>query len=200
MQSAGWLEGGLIAGYEKFILDLEVCAMIARYSNGVTLSEDDFAWDAYKETPSGQHFLRSAHTMRHYKTAFHQHQVFSMDNYEKWAEEGHEDSYKKANKIWKKMLRAYDPPPMDPAVREELDEYVALRRSEIESGKPRSKWNKQATIFLSILESENERGKIPVHLVCKCSPGKILYYLLNRMCIVAHTLKSYSQNIYSIYP
>lgn len=142
LHSAGWLEGGLIAGYEKFILDLEVCAMIARYSNGVSLSEDDFAWDAYSETPSGKHFLGSAHTMRHYKTAFHQHQVFSMDNYEKWAEEGSEDSYKKANKIWKKMLRDYEPPPIDPAIREELDDFVTLRRAEITAGKPRTAWKR----------------------------------------------------------
>lgn len=138
LHSAGWLEGGLIAGFEKFVLDLEVCAMIARYSKGIGLTDDDFAWDAYEEVPTGEHFLGSAHTMRHYKTAFHQHQVFSMDNFEKWAEEGSEDTYKKANKIWKRMLRDYKAPPMDPAMREELDAFVARRKMEIEAGKPRT--------------------------------------------------------------
>ena len=142
LHSAGWLEGGLIAGYEKFVLDLEICAMIARYSKGIGLTEDDFAWDAYAEMPTGQHFLGSAHTMRHYKTAFHNHQVFNMDNYEKWAEEGSEDSYKKANKIWKRMLRDYERPSIDPAIREELDAFVAQRRAEIEGGKPRTPWQK----------------------------------------------------------
>ena len=142
LHSAGWLEGGLIAGYEKFILDLEICAMIARYSRGIGLTDDDFAWDAYEETPSGQHFLGAAHTMRHYKTVFHHHQVFSMDNYEKWAEEGREDSIQKAHKIWQQMLRDYEPPPMDTAVREELDAFVAVRRAEIEAGKPRSPWKR----------------------------------------------------------
>ena len=89
------------------------------------------------KTPTGQHFLGSAHTMRHYQTAFHQHKVFSMDNYEKWEDEGSEDSYKRANKVWKQMLRDYEQPPMDPAVREELDAFVALRKKEIETGKPR---------------------------------------------------------------
>lgn len=140
LHSAGWLEGGLIAGYEKFVLDLEICAMIARYSKGFDFTDDDFAWDAYEETPTGQHFLGSAHTMRHYKTAFHQHKVFSMDNYEKWEEEGSRDSYKKANKVWKQMLRDYEQPRMDPAVRDELDAFVALRKEEIEAGKPRSAW------------------------------------------------------------
>ncbi|MEM9776387.1 MAG: trimethylamine methyltransferase family protein [Chloroflexota bacterium] len=137
LHSAGWLEGGLIAGYEKFILDLEICAMIARYSKGFELDDDGFAWEAYGDTPVGQHFLGSSHTMKHYKTAFHQHQVFSMDNYEKWEDEGSEDSYKKANKVWKKMLKGYEQPEMDPAVREELDRFVAIRKEEIEAGKPR---------------------------------------------------------------
>lgn len=142
LHSAGWLEGGLIAGYEKFVLDLEICAMIARYSKGIGLTDEDFAWDAYKETPTGQHFLGAAHTMRHYKTAFHQHQVFSMDNFEKWEEEGAETSYKRANKVWKRMLREYEPPQMDTAVREELDAFISIRRSEIESGKPRTEWKR----------------------------------------------------------
>ena len=140
LQAAGWLEGGLIAGYEKFILDLEVCAMIARYVKGIGLTDEDFAWDAYEETPAGQHFLGSAHTMRHYKTAFHQHNVFSMDNYEKWTEEGSEDSYKKANKVWKRMLQDYEKPTMDSATLEELNDFVAVRRAEIEAGKPRTEW------------------------------------------------------------
>jgi trimethylamine--corrinoid protein Co-methyltransferase len=140
LHSAGWLEGGLIAGYEKFILDLEICAMMARYANGIGLSDDDFAWDAYLEVPTGQHFLGSAHTMRHYKTAFHQHKVFGMENYEQWEIDGSKDSYQKANQIWKQMLKAYVQPELDPAVREELDAFVAVRRQEIEGGKRRQEW------------------------------------------------------------
>ncbi len=140
LHSAGWLEGGLIAGYEKFILDLEICAMMARYARGIGLTDDDFAWDAYEEVPTGQHFLGSAHTMRHYKTAFHQHKVFGMENYEQWEINGSQDSYKKANGIWKQMLKDYKPPKLDRAVREELDAFVALRRAEIEGGKARSVW------------------------------------------------------------
>ncbi len=84
LHAAGWLEGGLIAGYEKFILDLEICGMMARLVNGIPLTEEDFAWDAYAEVGPGNHFLGAQHTMRHYDTAFYQHKVFNMDNYEKW--------------------------------------------------------------------------------------------------------------------
>jgi trimethylamine--corrinoid protein Co-methyltransferase len=142
LHAAGWLEGGLIAGFEKLILDVETLGMLARYVNGISLTDEDFAWDAYAENGPGQHFLGAQHTMRHYETAFYQHTVFSMDNYEKWTEEGSEDSYKKANKIWKRMLAAYEPPPLDEAIAEELKAFVAHRRAEIRAGKPRSEWKR----------------------------------------------------------
>ncbi len=142
LHSAGWLEGGLIAGYEKFILDLEICAMIARYSKGIGLTDDDFAWDAYEEVPTGEHFLGSAHTMRHYTTAFYQHRAFSMDNYELWETKGSPTTYEAANKVWKQMLKDYEQPPMDPAVREELDAFVRVRKEEIDAGKPRTEWKR----------------------------------------------------------
>jgi trimethylamine--corrinoid protein Co-methyltransferase len=80
--------------------------------------------------------------MRHYKTAFYQHNVFTMDNYEKWEEEGSEDTYKKANAVWKRMLNNYEPPALDEAIAEELNAFVEHRRAEIQAGKPRSEWKK----------------------------------------------------------
>jgi trimethylamine--corrinoid protein Co-methyltransferase len=142
LHAAGWLEGGLIAGYEKFVLDLEMCGMMARYVQGISLTEEDFAWDAFAEVGPGNHFLGAAHTMRHYDTAFYQHKVFNMDNYEKWAEEGSHDSYKKANALWKRMLRDYEAPPLDPAIAEELNAFVAQRRKEIQTNTPRTEWRK----------------------------------------------------------
>ncbi|MEK6573991.1 MAG: trimethylamine methyltransferase family protein [Chloroflexota bacterium] len=140
LHAAGWLEGGLIAGYEKFVIDLEMCGMMARYVNGIGLSDEDFAWDAYQEIGPGQHFLGAQHTMRHYDTAFYQHKVFSMDNYEKWESEGSQDTYHKANAVWKKTLKEYEQPPLDPAVAEELNAFVEQRRKEIREGKPRTEW------------------------------------------------------------
>jgi trimethylamine--corrinoid protein Co-methyltransferase len=142
LHAAGWLEGGLIAGYEKFILDLEMCGIMARYVNGIGLSDEDFAWDAYAEVGPGQHFLGSQHTMRHYESAFYQHTVFSMDNYEKWEEEGQIDAYRRANAIWKRMLRDYEAPPLDEAIAAELHAFAEHRRREIRAGKPRSEWKR----------------------------------------------------------
>jgi trimethylamine--corrinoid protein Co-methyltransferase len=140
LHAAGWLEGGLIAGYEKFVLDLEVCGMMARFVNGVGLTDEDFAWDAYAEAGPGEHFLGTEHTMRHYDSAFYQHRVFNMDNYEKWEAEGSPDTYQRANAVWKRMLADYQPPPLDPAIAEELQAFVASRRAQIRENRPRTEW------------------------------------------------------------
>ena len=140
LHAAGWLEGGLITGYEKFILDHEICGIMATYVNGIGLSEEDFAWDAFDEVGPGNHFLGAQHTIRHYETAFYQHTIFNMDNYEKWEEEGSQDTYQKANAKWKQMLKDYEAPPLDEAKAEELQTFVEQRRAEIRAGKPRREW------------------------------------------------------------
>lgn len=142
LHAAGWLEGGLIAGYEKFVLDLEVCGMMARLVHGIGLDDEDFAWDAYEEVGPGQHFLGSQHTMRHYSTAYYQHTVFSMDNYEKWEAEGSQDSYRRANAVWKRMLGEYQAPALDEAIAEELRAFASSRTEEIRAGKPRTEWKR----------------------------------------------------------
>ena len=140
LHAAGWLEGGLVSGYEKLIIDSEGLGMATKFAQGIDLSEEQFAWDAYEEVGPGGHFLGSAHTMRHYDTAFYQHKVYNMDNYEKWAEEGSVDTYQHANKMWKQMLKDYQAPALDSAIQEELQAFVDQRRAEIQSGKARSNW------------------------------------------------------------
>ena len=142
LHAAGWLEGGLISGYEKFVMDLEMLGMMTRLVKGIQLTEEDFAWDAFDEVGPGNHFLGAQHTMRHYETAFYQHKVFNMDNYEKWEEEGSEDTYRKAHGIWKRMLREYEPPALDEGVREELEAFVAHRKAELQSRTARTEWKR----------------------------------------------------------
>ncbi|GMQ94676.1 MAG: trimethylamine methyltransferase family protein [Acidimicrobiia bacterium] len=140
LHAAGWLEGGLTTGYEKLILDAEMLGAMAKYVEGIGLTEEDFAWDAYAEAEHGGHFLGTAHTLRHYDTAFYQHKVFNTDSFEKWQEEGRRDAYSRANGIWKQMLKDYEQPDLDAAISEELDAFVAKRRAEIRDGTPRSGW------------------------------------------------------------
>jgi len=141
LHAAGWLEGGLTTGYEKLILDAETLGMMAKYVEGIGLTEEDFAWDAYGEAGHGGHFLGTAHTLRHYETAFYQHKVFNMDSFEKWEEEGSQDAYLRANGIWKQMLSDYEQPALDDTITEELTAFVAHRRAEISGHEPRSEWD-----------------------------------------------------------
>jgi trimethylamine--corrinoid protein Co-methyltransferase len=140
LHAAGWLEGGLIAGYEKFVLDLEICGMMARFSHGIEINDEELAWEAFEEVGPGGHFLGAQHTMRRYSSAFYQHQVFNMDNYEKWEEEGSPDTYRLANPVWKRMLASYEQPELDEAVEAELNAFTKKRRAEIRAGKPRTEW------------------------------------------------------------
>ncbi len=141
LHAAGWLEGGLIAGYEKFILDTESLGFMANYQRGIQLNDEEFALDAYEETPPGGHFLGAAHTMRHYETAFYSHKVFNMDNYEKWEAEGMKDSYQRANAIWKQMLAEYEQPALAEDKQEELEAFMAWRKEQISKGQARKEWD-----------------------------------------------------------
>ena len=131
LHSAGWLEGGLAMGYEKFIIDADQCGLAASFVKGVDLSENGQALDAIKETGPGQHFLGSAHTLNNFETAFAVSEVANNDSYEQWSEEGSLDAAQRANTIWKKMLDDYEPPPLDEAIDEAMLDFIAKRKEEL---------------------------------------------------------------------
>ncbi len=131
LHAAGWLEGGLSTGYEKLVMDADRLGSYQKLMSGLDMSEDQFARDAYQEIQPGGHFLGSAHTMRHYKTAFYDAQLSDSENVESWEENGAEDMRMRAYKKWNQMLSNYQPPAIDPAVKEALDEFVAKRKQEL---------------------------------------------------------------------
>ena len=131
LHSAGWLEGGLSMGYEKFIIDADQCGLAANLVKGVDLSENGQALDAIKETGPGQHFLGSEHTLANFETAFAVSEIANNDSYEQWSEEGSLDSAQRANSIWKKMLNNYEPPPLEESIDEAMLDFIAKRKSEL---------------------------------------------------------------------
>jgi trimethylamine--corrinoid protein Co-methyltransferase len=131
LHAAGWLEGGLATGFEKLVMDADRLGSYQKVMAGLDTSEDQFARDAYQEVEPGGHFLGSAHTMRHYQTAFYDAELSDSNNVETWEDEGGDDMRKRAYKKWNAMLDAYEPPPIDPATLEELDNYVAKRKQEL---------------------------------------------------------------------
>ncbi|HEY7523552.1 MAG TPA: trimethylamine methyltransferase family protein [Candidatus Limnocylindrales bacterium] len=129
LHAAGWLEGGLAIGYEKFILDTDQCGMAAVFIKGMDLSENGQALDAIRQNGPGQHFLGTAHTLANFETAFYRSPVADYTSVEQWEEAGSLDAAQRANAIWKRMLAEYEAPPIDPAVDEALLEYIARRKA-----------------------------------------------------------------------
>ena len=132
LHTAGWLEGGLSMGYEKFIMDADQANMIAVLLRGVDLSENAQALDALREVGPGSHFLGAAHTLKNFETAFYRSNVADNNSFEQWEQDGSLDAAQRANGIWKQMLRDYEPPPLDPAIDESLVEFIRRRKSEFE--------------------------------------------------------------------
>ncbi len=130
MHGAGWLEGGLRASYEKFILDVDLLQMVQEFLTPLDLSEDALAIDAIRDVGPGGHFFGTPHTQNRYKTAFYSPVISDWRNFETWAEAGSPTAVEKANRVWKDRLAGYEEPALDPAIREELNEFVERRIAE----------------------------------------------------------------------
>lgn len=131
MHSAGWLEGGLVAGYEKFIVDIELLQMLRHEFTPMEIDEASMAFGAHEEVGHGGHFLGAMHTMERFRTCFYRPLLSSSDNYERWMRNGAKDTNARATETYRKTLEEYEQPPLDDAVREELEEYVVRRRREL---------------------------------------------------------------------
>ncbi len=130
-QGAGWLEGGLVASYEKLILDVEMLQMMRVWSEGITVDDAAMGIEAVLEVGPGGHFFGAAHTLERYESAFYRPLVSDWRNFESWEEAGAKTTAERANALWKQLLRDYEQPPLDPSVAEALEAYVARRKKEI---------------------------------------------------------------------
>jgi trimethylamine---corrinoid protein Co-methyltransferase len=130
MHGAGWMEGGLHAGFEKMIIDAELLQMVAAFLEPVVVDEDSLALDAIREVGPGGHFFGAAHTQSRFRTAFHKPMISDWRNYESWQEAGSPEAAGKANQIYKELLAAYEPPPIEASIADELAEFVARRKAE----------------------------------------------------------------------
>jgi trimethylamine--corrinoid protein Co-methyltransferase len=129
LHTAGWLEGGLSMGYEKFVMDVDQAGMMHTLLAGVDLSENGQALDAIREVGPGKHFLGCAHTQANFENAFYRSPLADNNSFEQWESEGATDMTKRANTLWKRQLAEYVEPPMDPAIDEALRDYMARRKA-----------------------------------------------------------------------
>jgi trimethylamine---corrinoid protein Co-methyltransferase len=129
LHAAGWLEGGLSAGFEKFILDADQLGGMAVLAKGIDLSENGQAMDAIRETEPGSHHLGSAHTQANFESAFYRYETADNNSFEQWDAAGREDACTRANRIYKEKLASYEAPAIDPAIDEALQAYIAERKA-----------------------------------------------------------------------
>jgi trimethylamine--corrinoid protein Co-methyltransferase len=129
LHTAGWLEGGLAMGYEKFVMDADQAGMMHTLLEGVDLSENGQAMAAIREVGPGKHFLGCAHTQANFETAFYRSPLADNNSFEQWEAEGASDMAKRANALWKRQLAEYVAPPLDPAVDEALLDYMNRRKA-----------------------------------------------------------------------
>jgi trimethylamine--corrinoid protein Co-methyltransferase len=130
---AGWLEGGLTASFEKIILDVEMMQMMAETIKPVDVDAKEIAegLEAIAGVPTGGHFFGAPHTMARYETAFYSPLLSNWQNYENWQLDGGLDTTQRATKIWQQALEHYEAPPLDPAIAEALDAFIARRKEEL---------------------------------------------------------------------
>ena len=129
LHAAGWLEGGLVMGYEKFVMDADQCHMMQILAGGVDISENGQALDAIREVGPGSHFLGCDHTQRNFETAFYRSTIADNNSFEQWEADGGLDAQQRANGLWKRMLESYEPPAIDPGTDEALRDYVDTRKA-----------------------------------------------------------------------
>ncbi len=128
--AAGWLEGGLCASFEKFVMDCEVLQQFIAYMKPMTTGPEDVAVDAIREVGPGGHFFGIQHTQDRYETAFYAPFLSDWSNYENWEDRGAVTTVERANRVCKKILAEYEEPPMDIAIRDELEAFVERRKQE----------------------------------------------------------------------
>ncbi len=134
--AAGWLEGGLVASFEKIIVDCEMLQQMTMLLEPLTINPVEVGVEAMREVGPGGHFFGCQHTQERYKTAFYEPFLSDWRTYENWQLAGSTDTTARATQIWPKILKEFKPPPMDPAIEEALRDHVAKRKESLGRQEP----------------------------------------------------------------
>lgn len=126
----GWLEGGLCASFEKFIIDAEMLQGIVEVMKPVVVDDDTIGIDAMREVGPGGHYFSTQQTMERFETEFYRPILSDWRNFETWFEDGAVDSTQRANRIYQQLLAEYQQPDLDPAILQELDEFIEITKKE----------------------------------------------------------------------
>ena len=124
------MEGGLVASFEKMIVDAEMIQGMFEIMAPTVVNDAEIGMEAMADVGPGGHFFGTRHTLERYENAFYAPILSDWRNYETWVEAGSPDAARRANAIWKQLLEDFEEPPLDSAVREELEAFVARRKAE----------------------------------------------------------------------
>ena len=130
LHGAGWLEGGLTASAEKFIIDVEMLQMFAELFKPVEVNEETLALDAIRDVGHGGHFFGAQHTIERFEEAFYSPLLSDWNNFENWSDRGSVDATLRANRIYKQTIADFEKPSLDQSRMEEIDAFIAKRTSE----------------------------------------------------------------------
>ena len=128
--AAGWLEGGLVASYEKFGLDVDLLQMVMEFLEPLEVTSATMGFEAMKEVGPGGHFFGAQHTLERYSNAFYAPLISDWRNFPSWEAAGSPQAHQKANALWKQALAEYQPPFLEPSRLEDIDAFVARRSKE----------------------------------------------------------------------
>ena len=134
--TAGWLEGGLVASFEKVITDCEMLQHMTQFLQPIKIDLDEIGLQAMKEVGPGGHFFGCDHTMNRYKDAFYQPFLSDWQNHENWLAAGGKDTTQRATELWQQVLNEFEAPPLDAAIREELQAYITQRKEALGKDEP----------------------------------------------------------------
>jgi len=129
LHACGWLEGGLVASFEKFVMDADQLGTLHHFARGVNMDENGQAMGAIAEVGPGGHYLGCEHTQANFKSAFWRSDLFDYKPFETWDEEGARDTQTLASIRVQRMIDTYQQPTLDPEIEARLRAYVAEKKA-----------------------------------------------------------------------
>ena len=129
LHSCGWLEGGLVSSFEKFVMDSDQLGTLHHLAKGIKIDTNAQALSAIREVGPGGHYLGCEHTQENFKDAFWRSELLDYKPFETWAEEGSRDTQALASLRVEKILSDYQKPYLDPAIDEELKEFISKKKA-----------------------------------------------------------------------
>jgi len=133
VHSAGILDSYLTMSYEQFIIDIEMIKMIKRFLSGVNISPERFAVDVIKKVGPGGHFLDTEHTSKYFKEDLFLPRLSNRETYQIWESQGCQDTFARANQLYKEILEEYQQPKIEANLQEKVEEFVEMRKKELQN-------------------------------------------------------------------